>query len=153
MLVCCRQETVVIECHLLQNTLESQRHLAFIQEWERQKRSPSTPSPPSKDEVHPTNENPAMDHMTEQAVSCILPHSQSHNILPDPGEEPCATLNSSTNVPLMEPLDVASSREELATLVAEKQRMEAQHKRLQRHLGEVRTRMAEVQEVRLCARA
>ena len=49
--------------------------------------------------------------------------------------------------PIMEPLDVASSREELATLVADKQRMEAQHKRLQRHLGEIRAKMAEVQEV------
>ena len=126
----------MIECHLLQNTSESQRHLAFIQEWEWQKRSPSTLSPPSKDEVHLTNENPAVDHVTEQALSCIFPRSQSHNV-PHPGEEPCTTLNSSTNVPLMEPLDVASSREELATLVAEKQRMEAQHKWLQRHLGEV----------------
>ena len=49
--------------------------------------------------------------------------------------------------PIMEPLDVASSREELATLVADKQRMEAQHKRLQRHLREIRAKMAEVQEV------
>ena len=50
----------------------------------------------------------------------------------------------------MEPLDVASSREELATLVADKQRMEAQHKRLQRRLREIRTKMVELQEVKLC---
>ena len=31
--------------------------------------------------------------------------------------------------------------------MADKQRMEAQHKRLQRHLGEIRAKMAEVQEV------
>ena len=49
--------------------------------------------------------------------------------------------------PIMEPLDVVSSREELAMLVADKQRMEAQHKRLQRHLKETRAKMAVVQEV------
>lgn len=142
----------MIECHLLQNALESQRHLTSIHEWEQQqKKSPSTPSSPSGDEVQPTNENPAVDHVTEQAVPCILPHGQSHDVPPDPREGPCVTLNPSTNVPPpMEPLDVASSREELATLVADKQRMEAQHKRLQRRLREIRTKMVELQEVKLC---
>ena len=103
----------MIECSLLQNTLESQRHVACIHDWEQQKRSPSTSSS-----------------------------------LPCQSEGPCTSPDSGADMsPIMEPLDVASSREELAMLVADKQRMEAQHKRLQRHLKETRAKMAEVQEV------
>ena len=113
--ICCRQEILAIECHLLQNALESQRHVACIHDWEQLKPSPaaSSSSPPCQSEEPSTS--------------------------PDSG----AVMS-----PIMEPLDVVSSREELATLVADKQRMEAQHKRLQRHLRETRAKMAEVQEVR-----
>ena len=103
----------MIECNLLQNTLESQRHVACIHDWEQQKRSLSTSSS-----------------------------------LPCQSEEPCTSPDSGADMsPIMEPLDVASSREELAMLVADKQMMEAQDKRLQRHLKETRAKMAEVQEV------
>ncbi len=60
---------------------------------------------------------------------------------PDSGAELSA-------VPPLEPFDVSSAREELATLVADKQRMEAQHKRLQRRLKAVRERELELHQVR-----
>ena len=64
--------------------------------------------------------------------------------------EPCVSPDSGTelsSLPPMESYDVSSAREELATLVADKQRMEAQHKRVERRLKETRAKMAVIQEV------
>lgn len=47
----------------------------------------------------------------------------------------------------MEPLSLSNSREELATLVASKQRMEAQHCRLERRHQECRANMASIKGV------
>lgn len=49
---------------------------------------------------------------------------------------------------VMEPASVSQARAELATLVSDRQRMEARQKRLQRRLDELDDQMKEVHEVR-----
>ena len=91
----------------------------------------------------------------------IKPHPH-HSISPDsgtdvggPGNHDDAVMASGnvaiasgnhSNV-VMEPEEVSLAREEVATLVADKQRLEARHKRLERQLKEIKTKMADVKEV------
>ena len=56
-----------------------------------------------------------------------------------------------SGVPLLEPGEpgeVSTTREELAALVGDKQRMEARHRRLVRRLMELRASHTDLQEVR-----
>ena len=48
----------------------------------------------------------------------------------------------------MEPIEVSNAREEMAMLVAVKQRLEAQHKRMEKMLAENRASIAETKEVK-----
>ena len=157
-----RQELLALECHLLQNGLESRRHRACIQEWTEHKRlSLSSPThslaghQSTHMEVDLTNEAAAVDHVTSQAshdTHVTLPAVTSDKIstLGLCARELCVSPDSGTelsSLPPTESYDVSSAREELATLVADKQRMEAQHKRVERKLKETRAKMADIQEV------
>ena len=151
-----RQELLALECHLLQNGLESRRHRACIQEWTEHKRL-SLSSPAHSLEGHRsshslTSEAAAVHHVTGHDTHVTHPAATSDegNPLVLGAREPCVSPDSGTelsSLPPMESYDVSSAREELATLVADKQRMEAQHKRVERKLKETRAKMAVIQEV------
>jgi hypothetical protein len=68
-----------------------------------------------------------------------------HSISPDSGTDIGVSGNHDNVV--MEPEEVSTAREEVATLVAEKQRLEALHRRLDRLLVESKTKMAETKQV------
>ena len=188
----CRQELLAIECHLLQNALERQRHLACIREWQHKRPSISLSTPVGRltdhegscdghvtkslaivtEEVdHCDTQSLAIEteaeescdtHVTEQIDPCDSCMTQPTNVITEQQERSCdghVTDHMSitclspdsgaevSSVPTMEPFDVSLAREEVATLVADKQRMEAQHKRLERRLKENRAKGDKIQEV------
>lgn len=172
--VCFRQELLSLEYKLLQNATECQKHLGRIREWEQKRSSINTtttltPIPQeitTTDHTRPTDtvietesitdenihvadtdqhpndfcnhEEPAMLPGVEQQTSGILT-----SISPDSGT---AEMSGSH----VEPYNVVCSREEVSTLVADKQRMEAQHRRLERKLQESRGKVLEINEVHTC---
>ena len=150
----CRQELFSVECQLLQNALDYQRHVTCIQDWQRKRDSLGTAAKSSQDLVshdrHVTHDanSPttlsAKDHELQLLLGKPHPHLTT-SISPDSGTDVGVAGNDDNLV--TEPEEVSASREEVATLVAEKQRLEARHKRLQRQLQDAKTKMAAVKEV------
>lgn len=157
----CRQELFSIECQLLQNALEYQRHITCIREWQRKRESLDIPTKTSQDLAPSASHDSHVTHDTRSPITLspkdhelqlplTKPHPQQitgvpHSISPDSGTD-IGVAGNHDNI-AMEPDEVSTSREEVATLVAEKQRLEARHKRLQRQLHDAKTKMAAVKEV------
>ena len=153
--IVCRQELFSVECQLLQNALDYQRHITCIQDWQRKRESLGTAAKTSQDLASSLSHD---NHVIHDACSATTlspkdhelqlllakPHPH-HSISPDSGTDIGVAGNLDDLV--MEPEEVSTSREEVATLVAEKQRLEARHKRLQRQLEDAKTKMATVKEV------
>lgn len=77
-----------------------------------------------------------------------FPKDLLYPISPDSGTEMSVTAPAETDRVEMEPVGVSRAREAVATLAAAKQRLETEHKRVERGLRENRTRVAQVREVR-----
>lgn len=142
-----RQELFSVECQLLHNALEYQRHTACIQDWQR-KRESLDPSTKQRQDLT----SPVSHDGHELQLPLIKPHPQlttgePQSFSPDSGTDVGSGGGNHDNI-VMELEEVSISREEVATLVAEKQRLEARHKRLQRQLQGAKTKMAAVKEVR-----
>ena len=158
LIVSFRQGLFSIECQLLHNALEYQRHRACILDWQRKRDAIDTDRlgllPSGSHDSHMTNEASTTDSGLH--LPLIKPHPH-HSISPDSGTDVGGPGNHDDTVTaiasgnhsnmVMEPEEVSSAREEVATLVADKQRLEARHKRLERQLKEIKTKMADVKEV------
>lgn len=157
---CFREELFSVECQLLHIALEYQRNMDLIQGWQRKRDSIDTlhresleVNPSTSHDSHMTREESTMVLSTNE-LPLPLSHPQlselssghHHSISPDSGTDIGISVGNHGNI-VMEPEEVSTSREEVATLVAEKHRLEARHKRLQRQLQEAKTKMAEVKEV------
>ena len=151
-----------MECQLLHNALEYQRHRACILDWQRKRDSIDVTAtgrqgllPSASHDSHVTNE--ASTSQTGLQLPLVQPHPQPHpqlamlatgehhSISPDSGTDIGISGNHDNTV--LEPEEVSVAREEVATLVSDKQRLEARHKRLERQLKETKTKMAEVKGV------
>lgn len=144
-----QQEMLGVECALLQNALECQKHICAIKDWELKRNSLGSIS------IHKISTNSVQSpiatagHMTscDQATSC-----DDHTVLselcisPDSVSELLGISLEPMGVPL-EPMEVSSYREELATLAADKQRLETNQRRLQQKLKANRSAMIDLQQV------
>ena len=168
---------LALECHLVQNVIDSQKHLACIRQWEKRPFSlpplglhnvtsqleshESHVATPEADETLCNTTLEDESHDRNVTATSELNDSYPAPLEAHPGaNQPPLRLHvhgttspdsgaESSGVPPLEPLDISSMREELATLVADKQRMEAQHKRLQRRLKEVKDKEGIIQQVRI----
>ncbi len=183
----CRKEILILEYHLLQNTVDYQKHLASIKEWEQRHNLPtslSTLSTTANSQVHkdtinkeahkprelrneeqfnnayvessePTSSNeqseplysrPAEDNNVKSTVKSksrlFLPPLRPNVVAmdesittPDSGELPAAEI---------EPVWVSKAREEMAVLMADKQRMEDNHHKLQKRHDQSMVKMTRV---------
>ena len=165
-----RQELLSLEYKLLQNAMECQKHLGRINEWEQKRSSLEVtgtlaPIPQGSSILEltiPRSAEPITEGLGDDA--CIIatePHLNDASLQ----EEPTLSLGveqqpSSVHMSIspdsgtaelsasqVEPFMVSSSREELSTLVADKQRMEAQHRRLERKVKENKSKVLEINEV------
>ena len=128
-----QQEMLGVECALLQNALECQKRICAIKEHDVKK---AMPSHTANTTLSPTTTATPSDH----TISC-----DDHVTL----SELCISPDSVAEllgVPF-EPLDISSSREELSTLAADKQRLEAHQRRLHRKLKATKSAMSELQQV------
>ena len=171
-----------VECQLLQNALEYQKHSACIQEWQRKRASTDSITKDSQDLLSPIASYDSHviqqplppvtshdSHMTQEDSTTVsstnklsimtrpqqlvtMAADELHSISPDSGTDIGPSRNRGDNSGnhddvVMEPEKVSTAREEVATLVAEKQRLEALHRRLDRLLVESKTKMAETKQV------
>ena len=141
--------------------LEYQRHTSLIHDWQKKRDSIEITrklsqelAPSVSHDSHMTNEGSTTDLSTnELKLPQVKPHPQlsalssdePHSISPDSGTD--IDIRSNHGNIVMEPEEVSTAREEVATLVAEKHRLEARHKRMQIQLQEAKTKMMEVKEV------
>ena len=78
----------------------------------------------------------------------LVPEELMFSVSPDSGTEMSVTTTAAEREQAeMEPLEVSAAREAVATLRAVKQRLETQHHRVERMLGENRASMADIREV------
>ena len=135
--------------------------MTYIQDWQRKRESLGIATKPSQDLALSVSHD---SHVTHDVCSTTTLSPKEHELQlllakPHPhlttGDPHCISPDSGTDIGMVgnhdnivtEPEEVTSPREEVATLVAEKQRLEARHKRLQRQLQDAKTKMAAVKEV------
>ena len=129
-----------VECALLQNALECQKHICAIKDWELKRNSLGSIS------IHKISvQSPiaTAGHMTSCDDHTVL---SELCISPDSVSELLGISLEPMGVPL-EPMEVSSYREELATLAADKQRLETNQRRLQQKLKANRSAMIDLQQV------
>ena len=154
-----REGICALHYNMVQNAIETHKLLMAIAEWQMKQLSASTvasPGPKEKDqaEVSASTELPSSsggdggcngdDGGGEEEEEVKETHKLEQGAT---GSVLSVNEITLTSPELMEPVDVAQARAELATLVADKQRMEAHQRRLHRKLQESNKQLEEVQEV------
>ena len=146
-----QQELLGVECALLQNALECQKCISALKEWNMKKStSLASLSMHNNSMQSPTTTATTADHMMspDHVSSDHLMSFDDHELCtsPDIVAELLGVPLEPMGVPL-QPMDLSSCREELATLAADKQRLEPQQKRLQKKLKANKTAMSDLQQV------
>ena len=118
MFVCLREEIYALKYSLVQNAMEVQRLVTTIGHWE------------------------AMHSQSDQPSTEMLEESSSNR----KQQEVQIPAGSTTSMAI--PTEQREARKDLAVLIAEKQRMEAKQKRLERQLTEVESQYDGILQVR-----
>ena len=136
---------------MVQNAIETHKLLMAIAEWQMKQLSAATATsdPKEKDQAAEVSvSTEAQPHDGGVGVGEEEEVKETHK-LEQGATGSMLSVNeiTLTSPELMEPTDVAQARAELATLVADKQRMEAHQRRLQRKLQASNKQVEEIQEV------
>ena len=131
-----REAISALKYSLAQNAIETQKQLSIICEWKMRNSS-------ADDHPIPVTTSAETNHSVDH--TSLTNKDSTHGSVLDINQIACdTTVAANENI---EPLEVSQAREELATLVGEKQRMEARQRRLEKRLSTTDSQLAELQKV------
>ena len=146
---------------LVQNAIDTQKPLSVIAEWKMRDIPTIFDTPSHSTQVK--EEDNSVKSCDNNTTSHVLPVPESSQETETNDEATCNSQEFTTSGlidiehiryntgmsedEMMEPPEISEARGELATLVGEKQRMEARERRLERRLSESENQLAELQVV------